>query len=485
MILKHSHSLQRIGIVFLIFMVLMFQYEQQKAEANPAALLLLTNPYVAAAAIVLIAGGVAFATVPSLRAVSSDFMKSLPQNVQDSLVASYLTGSMKMTGDMWGLVKGYLNTGIKSLTNGFDIQMSTPSQAGETTVGTLGYAQMTGGATSYTIPANTLQVSGSAIASTSGALTLWMHESDGSQLRSLVQISLTQVMENSVIVNYVDTVFKKGTQVIYSLREKWFTGYQLPFAVEINKTNFTETLKIRTVPVVTFQLLNSSVPSFDSLGDWPISSVTAKYLGVLINNTPSTNITTATSDYVVNTADFPVDSSFAANPNYDLTNRAITVPTNSDGTLVKNPTDIINNGVKAGNLTIGAATAGALTASQIDVLTGVQANTGTIATAVTSTTGLADPTARAQSLSAIFTTKFPFSLPWDLSTLVGAVAAEPVRPQIHINNSLNILGNSMPMRIDVDFAFLDQFIGFFRTFEILAFCGFLIQATRRLLGGAQ
>jgi hypothetical protein len=113
------------------------------------------------------------------------------------------------------------------------------------------------------------------------------------------------------------------------------------------------------------------------------------------------------------------------------------------------------------------------------------ATTGPTAVTITDTGTLTDPTTKVNNLKNLVTTKFPFSLPWDFTTLIGSIAATPIRPEIHINQNFVIMGTSMPFKIDVNFAFLDSWINYFRTFEILAFIGFLISATRRLLGGAQ
>lgn len=118
----------------------------------------------------------------------------------------------------------------------------------------------------------------------------------------------------------------------------------------------------------------------------------------------------------------------------------------------------------------------------VDVpVTGVQEITGSVS--ITDTGTLAEPTSQVNKFKGMVTTKFPFSLPWDLLALFGAIVATPQVPEINVDKPFTLGGYSMPFKFNISFAFLDPWMPFFRGFQIIAFCYFLIMATRKLLGG--
>jgi len=81
------------------------------------------------------------------------------------------------------------------------------------------------------------------------------------------------------------------------------------------------------------------------------------------------------------------------------------------------------------------------------------------------------------------TTRFPFSLPWDLYYLFSLFLADPVRPDIDIDKKFG--KNSLPIKFKVDIAWMDNYIGFFRTFVMITFLWSLTLVTRKLFGGAK
>lgn len=81
------------------------------------------------------------------------------------------------------------------------------------------------------------------------------------------------------------------------------------------------------------------------------------------------------------------------------------------------------------------------------------------------------------NMSAVtFTTKFPFSLPWDLLHSFTILGGTGVAPSWDINY--------MATTVSINFDFVDDWIPFIRFMELLIFDVGLIMATRRLLGGA-
>jgi len=85
------------------------------------------------------------------------------------------------------------------------------------------------------------------------------------------------------------------------------------------------------------------------------------------------------------------------------------------------------------------------------------------------------------SLGQVVTTRFPFSLPWDLYGVLALLSASPVTPVFRINTAFM----GMPFRFEYSLDFLDPYMPWFRGIVVIGFCIWLIQITRNLLGGAK
>lgn len=85
----------------------------------------------------------------------------------------------------------------------------------------------------------------------------------------------------------------------------------------------------------------------------------------------------------------------------------------------------------------------------------------------------------------LVTNKFPFSLPWDIYSVIDALVASPERPEIDIDKSYSIAGIEVPIKFSHDFKWMDSFIGFVRVFILISFVIYLIIVTGKLLGGAK
>lgn len=79
------------------------------------------------------------------------------------------------------------------------------------------------------------------------------------------------------------------------------------------------------------------------------------------------------------------------------------------------------------------------------------------------------------------TTKFPFSLPWDIAHIYSLLTAEPKTPAINID----LQYMNMPFKINIDLSFLDPYMPYFRSFITISFAFFLVINTRKILGGGQ
>lgn len=99
--------------------------------------------------------------------------------------------------------------------------------------------------------------------------------------------------------------------------------------------------------------------------------------------------------------------------------------------------------------------------------------------------GEPDPRDWGNKFKGLVTTKFPFSLPWDLYAIMSFLNAQPAAPYVKVDKKLQVGAVQMPFYFEYDFKWLDSYMLFFRTFLVIGYCFYLINATRRLLGGAQ
>jgi hypothetical protein len=99
--------------------------------------------------------------------------------------------------------------------------------------------------------------------------------------------------------------------------------------------------------------------------------------------------------------------------------------------------------------------------------------------------GSPDPTDWGKKFKTLFTTKFPFSLPWDAYFLLGVLAAEPRAPKISVDEVYKVGNFSLPFRFGYDFSNLDSYMSFFRGMILVGFGFALIFATSRFFGGAK
>jgi hypothetical protein len=158
----------------------------------------------------------------------------------------------------------------------------------------------------------------------------------------------------------------------------------------------------------------------------------------------------------------------------------VNVVTNPDGTITKTPTI---GGVAVGDVTGAVTLNPAIPQSTVDDIAGIKTGVDVLTDIATA---LPEGTKNQQvdKFKLMVTTKFPFSLPWDLLAVVGVIATTPITPRILFDENFTVSGHTFPFLIDINFNFLDPYIMFFRTFEIISFCLFLIMVTRKILGGA-
>lgn len=441
--------LKKVSLVFLsIALATLIFYKPPQAKA----VFVVDDMVMIGAASALIAAGVTYANSPALRAVTSDFLGTLSTDTQNLFKATVAAGvtSVYLTSTMYQSLKNYINNKLLGYTSSTTLPYST-TQTYSTGV--------TLGSSSWQVPITT---------GTLNFVPVMTYNGNG--------------YYNHIYVN--DST---GANIIYVLQMyNDVTNYYVNVYTGINGANFQTTLTVpRTINYFSLVVNPTNIKLNNDAGAtlYTYTYSNSKF-GIIFGDTAGTGhsntwsnvsywdgqtVTTTNSNYQYNPTDVPVNTNqYTGNPSFDLSNKTITIPNNPT-----KPDQLVGVTPQAIPVSDVAATTTNTLLSQI-------------AGAVTSTTGMTDPQSQVNKFKAMVTTKFPFSLPWDMLAVMNMIAATPVRPSVHVDQHLTIAGGqSMPIKFDVDFSFLDSFIGFFRTFEVVAFCYFLISATRRLLGGAQ
>lgn len=87
---------------------------------------------------------------------------------------------------------------------------------------------------------------------------------------------------------------------------------------------------------------------------------------------------------------------------------------------------------------------------------------------------------KSRDWSALLTTRFPFSLPWDFLHLMKFLYAPPMTPQWEIKGTEKI-----PFNLKIDLKFMEPYAPWFRTFIFLSFVMSVIFLHGRFMGGSK
>jgi hypothetical protein len=167
---------------------------------------------------------------------------------------------------------------------------------------------------------------------------------------------------------------------------------------------------------------------------------------------------------------------------YNPVNDAYTFP---DGTVYEGDVDWtfpmpqVGTGEGVGTITVPIDGVG-----QVDIFTGdVVAPAEGVPTVDGNPTR--NPDTEANRWKQLVTTKFPFSLPWDLYAILSVLNAPPQKPVLRLDATGYIAGKVIPLKFSQNIDFLDPYMPFLRTFVLIGYVLFLIFSTRKLLGGGQ
>lgn len=81
----------------------------------------------------------------------------------------------------------------------------------------------------------------------------------------------------------------------------------------------------------------------------------------------------------------------------------------------------------------------------------------------------------------LFTTKFPFSIPWDIQRQFNVFNVNPKPPVLHVDKSIPIFNTSMKLKFDIDFTIMEPAAVVVRWFMIIAFDLGMILAMRKFM----
>lgn len=177
------------------------------------------------------------------------------------------------------------------------------------------------------------------------------------------------------------------------------------------------------------------------------------------------------------------DQDVIINNNYydnsiDYSGRVVNVPSTNVGDYVgENPVAVptTDTAIPVGGVDteIGTIT-GWLSQTYAKVTSGIDSFTGSVARFF----DLSIPVdlSPLQIAGTTFTTKFPFSLPWDLKNAFNLMVATPVAPEW----TISYMGNDISFNFDL----VENYVPMIRTFMLILFDVGLILVTRKLLGGA-
>lgn len=87
---------------------------------------------------------------------------------------------------------------------------------------------------------------------------------------------------------------------------------------------------------------------------------------------------------------------------------------------------------------------------------------------------------KSRDWSALLTTRFPFSLPWDFLHLMKFLYAEPMTPNWEVKGTEKI-----PFNLKIDLKFMEPYAPWFRTFIFLSFVMSVIFLHGRFMGGSK
>ncbi|MCP1187566.1 hypothetical protein [Paenibacillus sp. 1781tsa1] len=130
-------------------------------------------------------------------------------------------------------------------------------------------------------------------------------------------------------------------------------------------------------------------------------------------------------------------------------------------------------GTKVGTLT--------LTAEQIKTMTAEMAKAANPSLPGEPGTGNPPKNDWDKTLGQVVTTRFPFSLPWDVFAVLSILNAPAKTPHFKVDEKYM----GMSFKFDYKMDYLDPYMPWFRGIVIAAFALWLIMSTRNLLGGAK
>lgn len=453
---------RKFGAILLVFMILIFTIDQQKKEAEAFLPLLgLAPEVVSACAALLTAAGIEFGTDEAVRAAGYKFYTEASDAMKSGFDQAKIAGGvLVVTAEMWLATKAFAKTNfidnttttVTDLINGAS-QTITSTASTETRINLVGqtygmmdytYGQFYANAQSF-FPTGFGYIVTDHVSSPTWHYTVTYHNT--SVTPNITTVLLT-TSTNDLPQSMLATLFASESGYFLTINGNTVFEGNSPMTL----SGFTDIAAISTM--------------------------------TLVNSLQKVDVITP-SNYIVN-------NNYYNNPAIDYGGHTISVPTTipgvtgkTAGNVAKDSPEEANNARKAAiaaalaaGLTLAQATAAGDSAFQ-QAITNTVATTntflGTIASAFDFTAPL-DPTPLSYA-GTLFTTKFPFSLPWDVKNMLTAFGTGSV-----VTPTLEMPIMGVPAHVSL--SRFDGLASAVRVFELLFFNAGLLFGTRKLLGGA-
>jgi hypothetical protein len=453
---------RKFGAILLVFMILIFTIDQQKKEAQAFLPLFgLAPEVVSACAALLTAAGIEFATDESVRAAGYKFYTEASDVMKSGFDQAKIAGGvLVVTAEMWLAIKAFAKTNfvdnttttVTDLINGVP-QTITATATTETRINLIGqtygmmdytYGTFYADAQSF-FPAGFGYITTDHILDTSWHYRVTYHNTSVTpNITTVILTTPENIPPNSMLA----TLFASESGYFLTINGNTVFEGTTPKTLG----GFTDIAAISTMT------LTNSLQLVD----------------------------------VISPSNYTVNNNYYNNSAIDYGGHTITVPTTipgvagkTAGNVAKDSPEEANNARKAA---IAAALAAGLTLAQAtaagdkafsDAMTNAVATTNTFLETITMALDFTAPInlTPLNYVGTLFTTRFPFSLPWDVKNMLTAFGTGSVAtPTLE----MPIMG--VPAHVSL--SRFDGLASAVRVFELLFFNAGLLFGTRKLLGGA-
>lgn len=453
-----SITYKLISVLICIMLVLTFTLTNIQETQAVLPLVAIPELVLVAGAALLTAAGIQFATSDDARSAAYKVMSNVSLSVRNQINTAMLAGTaIPILPELWSIITGQ----AKTFNDGTGL-----------------------GTVNYVVPGTTTNYVGQALQSYTASLSAYQLDLTATNIHDGGMIrfpGMLGYLTNAVTYNSTTKLY--SAQLYYHV----YIGdplYPLNLAVGSAYTASTDALalipsvvvSLYTNPGGAYLMVNGNIirdwgsTAVSSTGNLQLSTLESAYFAF---NTVATHNLTSSS--------FVVNNYYYNNPANDWENRQATVPGTMDGVIAKDASNVLTD---AGALVNAPGTTTTTDNILSQILSGVNTLGATISGSISSAftgdgTGSIDWTPLEISAT-LFTTKFPFSLPWDLLRAVQSLGTSTtIAPVIPI--SLNLA--FFKWNANLDFSLFNPMMPTVRSLLLFGFGIGLVYSVRRLVGG--